>query len=92
METGGHNPNRVNHFAEAGAATEQLQSNLRVGNFSKRFENPKSLSGSGLHVAVAVLRNSHRPSQKFEVTVPHDFEVRGKLRNINSGGGTASEN
>ena len=63
VETGGRNPNRVKHFAEAGAATEQLQSGLRVGNISKCFENPKSLGGSGMRVAVAVLWSSHRSSQ-----------------------------
>ena len=54
--TGGHHPYGEDHLAEAGAAPEKLQSDLRIRALPQRMENPQSLGHSSLRVLVAVLR------------------------------------
>ena len=92
METGGHNPQGVDHFAEASTATEQLQSHLRVRDVSKGLQDTESFSDSGLSVAVAEMQSSHRPPYELEVSIPYDLDISGQLANIDRRRSASSRN
>ena len=90
--TGGHHPDGVNHFAEAGAATKQLEGHLRIRNFTQRLQNARRFVDAGLRVLVAEVWGPDRSAKQFEITVPNDLEVGGEAVTINCRGRPTSMN
>ena len=80
-----------NQFAERGTAAQQLESDLGVGKLAESLQELAGLADPFLSMRVAELRGAHKTTEKLEVAVPHDLEVRGKSAGINRGGLSSGE-
>ena len=78
MEASRNNPHGVNHLAEASAAPEESEGNLRVRELSQGSQDLTCLGDSRLRVAVAEVRIPDWASKQLEIPIGYDFEIGGE--------------